>query len=118
VLELDDRVVGPEPLAYFLAANYFTGTFEQHSKNLERLFGKTDHPAGIMAELSRPQVQHEIFEPRERVPPGANLHAEPQNIVGCLPGEHAFEELWYRGKLHRSCLTRKDQVTNPSFQTG
>jgi hypothetical protein len=56
VLELDDRVIGPEPFAYFLAANYFSGMFQQHGKNLERLFRQAHHLAAVMAQLSRPHV--------------------------------------------------------------
>jgi hypothetical protein len=43
-----------------------------------------------MAQLSGPQVQYELFEPGERVPRGANLHAVPQTAGEVLPGEHAF----------------------------
>ena len=82
VLELDDGVIGPEPFAYLFTADYPTRTFEQHGKDLKRLFRQADHLTAVMAQLSCPHVQYELFEPRARVPPSANLHAVPQNRVG------------------------------------
>ena len=50
LLELNERIVGPQPLAQFVPGDHFSRPLDQHRKNPKRLFLKANLDAAL-AEL-------------------------------------------------------------------
>jgi hypothetical protein len=47
VLVVDERVIGPEPLAKFFACHDLSGLLEEHREDLERLAGQPQLQAAL-----------------------------------------------------------------------
>ena len=55
VIEVHERIRGPQTIAQFLACDHGTCAFQQHSENREGLILEAQ-PASLLAKLARPQV--------------------------------------------------------------
>jgi hypothetical protein len=58
MIEVDEGVGGPEPALQLVPGHYLAGTFQQHGKNLERLFLQSD-PGPVTFQLSSLEIYFE-----------------------------------------------------------
>jgi len=61
VVELHNRVVGPELHLDFLTQNYSAGLLQQDDQNLDRPFRKR-HLSSALAQFARPEIKLERSE--------------------------------------------------------
>jgi hypothetical protein len=62
VLEFDDRIVGPQPLAQLLAGYNLAWSLKQYKENSKRLLRQADSPPSILSQFASAEVELEALE--------------------------------------------------------
>jgi hypothetical protein len=73
MVEIHERVTGPQLLTKFISSDYLTRVFEQHGQNLKRLVLQPNSVA-LLAQFTRTEINLVWPKPGEPNGAGCDLH--------------------------------------------
>jgi hypothetical protein len=84
VFEFDNRIVWPQSIADLFAQHNLAGALQQQDKNLQGLFSQAKSLAPALAQLTRAQVEFQVFKADNGLGSLGLRHATPQSMQNSI----------------------------------